>query len=116
MAATAAYKEGEKWLDELLVYLRGNRDRVDEVVRESLPGVTSMPLEGTYLSWLDFSRTGLPLEEVIRRVQGEAKLALNHGPTFGTGGENHLRLNFACPRSMLDEALERLVLVLGEGN
>jgi cystathionine beta-lyase len=109
MAATAAYKEGEKWLDELLVYLRGNRDRVDEVVRDSLPGVKSMFLEGTYLSWLDFSGTGLPLEEVIRRVQVEAKLALNHGPTFGTGGEDHMRLNFACPRAMLESALERLV-------
>ncbi len=75
-----------------------------------------MLLEGTYLSWLDFSGTGLPLEEIIRRVQGEAKLALNHGPTFGTGGEDHLRLNFACPRAMLEDALERLVSVFGEGN
>ncbi len=109
MAATAAYNEGEPWLDKLLAYLRGNRDRVDEVVRKKLPGVTSMPLEGTYLAWLDFRGTSLPMEEVIRRVQEEAKLALNHGPTFGTGGEDHMRLNFACPRSMLDEALERLV-------
>jgi len=67
-----------------------------------------MPLEGTYLAWLDFSGTGLPMEEVIRRVQESAGLALNHGATFGPGGENFLRLNFACPRPMLDEALSRL--------
>ncbi|GBE14394.1 MAG TPA: pyridoxal phosphate-dependent aminotransferase [Proteobacteria bacterium] len=108
LAATAAYTHGEPWLDELLIYLRGNRDRVKEVVEERMPGVTSMPLEGTYLSWLDFSGTGLPMDEIVRRVQQDARLALNHGPTFGLGGENHMRLNFACPRSMLNEALDRL--------
>jgi cystathionine beta-lyase len=109
MMAEAAYNEGEKWLEDLLVYLKVNRDLVDEAARDRMPGVTSMPLEGTYLSWLDFFGTDLPMEEIIRRVQEEAKLALNHGPTFGPGGEDHMRLNFACPRSMLESALERLV-------
>ncbi|NOY87341.1 MAG: pyridoxal phosphate-dependent aminotransferase [Deltaproteobacteria bacterium] len=108
MAAMAAYTHGEPWLEELLAYLRDNRDRVEEVVENLMPGVTCMPLEGTYLSWLDFSNIGLPMNEIVRRVQQDARLALNHGPTFGPGGENHMRLNFACPRSMLDEALDRL--------
>lgn len=109
LTARAAYDHGETWLEELLVYLRGNHDRVLEVVEKEMPGVGCMPLEATYLAWLDFSGTGLPMEEIVRRVQEEARLALNHGPTFGPGGENHMRLNFACPRSMLDEALERMV-------
>jgi cystathionine beta-lyase len=108
MMAEAAYNEGEAWLEELLVYLKVNRDLVDETARDRLPGVTSMPLEGTYLAWLDFFGTDLPMEEIVRRVQEDAKLALNHGPTFGVGGEDHMRLNFACPRSMLEEALDRL--------
>ena len=109
LMATAAYNHGDKWLVDLLKYLQGNRDQVDRVVRESLPGVTSMPLEGTYLAWLDLWGTGLSMEEIVRRVQEDARLALNHGPTFGPGGELHMRLNFACSQSMLDEALDRLM-------
>ncbi|UCG39213.1 MAG: pyridoxal phosphate-dependent aminotransferase [bacterium] len=113
LAAKAAYDHGEPWLEQLLVYLRANRDLVDREARDKLPGVTSMPLQGTYLAWLDFRETGLPAEEVVRRVQAEAKLALNHGATFGQGGEGHMRLNFACPRGMLREALSRLTRVFG---
>lgn len=109
LTATAAYNHGDQWLEDLLVYLQGNRDRVDRVVKDGLPGVTSMPLEGTYLAWLDLWGTGLTMEEIIRCVQEDARLALNHGPTFGSGGDKRMRLNFACPRSMLDHALERLV-------
>ncbi|MGD8352559.1 MAG: MalY/PatB family protein [Pseudomonadota bacterium] len=108
MTAKAAYNHGELWLAELLTYLQHNRDLVDKTVRKKLGGVVSMPLEATYLAWLDFWGTGHAMEEIIRRIQEDAKLALNHGPTFGRGGDKHMRLNFACPRSMLDEALERL--------
>jgi cystathionine beta-lyase len=109
LAATAAYNHGEEWLEELLVYLQGNQRRIREVLELRLPEVVSMPLEGTYLAWLDFTATGLEIQEVIRRIQEKAGLALSHGYTFGPGGENYMRLNFACPRSMLDEALDRLV-------
>lgn len=108
MAAVAAYTHGAAWLDALRAYLRTNRDLVTEAVAK-MDGVANMDLEATYLAWLDFSGTGLPMDEVIRRVQSEALLALNHGQTFGPGGENFMRLNFACPRSMLEEALQRLV-------
>jgi len=109
MTAAAAYNHGLPWLEELLVYLQGNRDLLDDVVGHNLPGVVSMPLESTYLAWLDFWGTGLDQEEIVRRIQEDARLALNHGPTFGPGGDKRMRLNFACPRSMLEKALERLV-------
>lgn len=109
LTAAAAYNHGEPWLEALMVYLKGNRDRVDEIVRKNLSGGVSMPLEGTYLAWLDFWGTGLSMEEIVNRIQVKARLALNHGPTFGPGGDKRMRLNFACPRSMLDDALNRLV-------
>jgi len=113
LAAKAAYTHGAPWLDELLVYLQGNRDLVYETVKSELPDVDCMRLEGTYLAWLDFTDTGLSMDEIVRQVQSDARLALNHGPTFGSGGEKHLRLNFACPRSMLEEGLKRMVGVFG---
>jgi cystathionine beta-lyase len=112
LTATAAYTYGEPWLEELLVYLHYNLALIDELLEYHLPEVTSMPLEGTYLAWLDFSGTGLEMNEVINRVQQRAEVVLSHGYTFGPGGESYLRLNFACPRSMLEKALDRLVKVL----
>jgi cystathionine beta-lyase len=109
LMTTAAYDQGEPWLEDLLVYLRGNHNRVLEVVEKEMPGVACMPLEGTYLAWLDFWGTGLSMEEIVHRIQEDAKLALNLGSSFGHGGDKHMRLNFACPRSMLESALERLV-------
>ncbi|WP_027182808.1 MalY/PatB family protein [Desulfovibrio inopinatus] len=115
LAAVAAYTHGAPWLDALLPYLKSNRDLVDSTVAEHLPGVTSMPLDGTYLSWLDFSGTGLPMEDVQRRITNQAGLALNVGATFGTGGETYMRFNFACPKSMLNQALDRLVAAFANG-
>jgi len=108
LAATAAYNDGAQWLDALLVYLATNRDIVTDVVARELPGVTCRPVEGTYLAWLDFSGTGLSPDEISDRTL-QAGLALNEGPMFGLGGENFMRLNFACPRSVLMAGLERLV-------
>ena len=87
--ATAAYSpEGAQWLDELLHYIDGNRVIFDREINK-IPGLSSMPLEGTYLAWVDFSGTGMEEEEFIYRVQEKAKIAVNHGSTFGTGGEIH---------------------------
>ena len=113
LAAVAAYEHGEPWLEALLDYLAENRDMVADAAGR-MPGVANMPLEGTYLAWLDFSGTGLPMGEVVRRIQEEARLVLNHGHTFGQGGENSMRLNFACARPQLAEALERLTRVFPE--
>ena len=106
--ATAAYSpEGAEWLDELLHYIDGNRVIFDKEVNK-IPGLSSMPLEGTYLAWVDFSGTGMEEEEFIYRVQEKAKIAVNHGSTFGTGGENFLRFNLATPRTLVVEATKRL--------
>ena len=106
--ATAAYSpEGAQWLDELLHYIDGNRVIFDREVNK-IPGLSSMPLEGTYLAWVDFSGTGMEEEEFIYRVQEKAKIAVNHGSTFGTGGEKFLRFNLATPRKLVVEATKRL--------
>ena len=106
--ATAAYSpEGAQWLDELIHYIDGNRVIFDREVNK-IPGLSSMPLEGTYLAWVDFSGTGMEEEEFIYRVQEKAKIAVNHGSTFGTGGEKYLRFNLATPRTLVAEATKRL--------
>ena len=106
--ATAAYSpEGAQWLDELLHYIDDNRVIFDREINK-IPGLSSMPLEGTYLAWVDFSGTGMEEEEFIYRVQEKAKIAVNHGSTFGTGGEKFLRFNLATPRTLVFEATKRL--------
>ena len=108
MMATAAYsEEGAAWVDDLMDYLDGNRRVFDEGVN-AIPGLASMELESTYLAWVDFSRTGMEAEEFTARVEKQAQIAANHGPTFGRGGEDFLRFNLATPRSRVEEAVERL--------
>ncbi len=106
IAADAAYRHGEKWLDELLVYLAGNRDYVTQFVQDELPGVRMGPVEGTYLAWLDCQDAvaGNPHEFFLHT----ARVALNDGARFGPGGEGFVRLNFACPRATLVAALHRM--------
>ena len=107
MATTAYSSEGAKWLDELIKYIDGNRNLFDTAI-DAIPGLKSMPLEGTYLAWVDFSGTGMEEKEFIHRVQEKANIAVNHGSTFGAGGENFLRFNLATPRTMIVEATKRL--------
>ena len=83
--ATAAYsKDGAAWVDQLVEYLAGNKALFDAGIN-AIPGISSMKLESTYLAWVNFDGTGMDPAEFTRRVQSEAKLAVNHGPTFGTG-------------------------------
>lgn len=105
---TAAYSpEGAAWVDDLMRYLDGNRRLFDEGVN-AIPGLRSMPLEATYLSWVDFSGTGMAPAEFTARVEREAKIVANHGHTFGAGGDSFLRFNIAAPRSQVRDAVERL--------
>lgn len=106
-ATEAAYREGGPWLEELLIYLRGNRDVVEEFVASSLPGVTMTHVEATYLAWLDVRGLGLPDAAAACERAG---LGLSDGRPYG--GEGFLRLNFGCPRSLLTEALRRLCMGL----
>lgn len=106
--ATAAYSpEGAAWVDGLMTYLDGNRQVFDAGIA-SIPGLSSMRLEATYLAWVDFAGTGMEAAEFTRRVEKEARIAANHGATFGTGGETFLRFNLATPRAHVTEAVARL--------
>lgn len=106
-AAEVAYREGQEWLDQLLVYLQSNRDFLASYISEHLPDIKMASPEGTYLAWLDCRSLDLP-EEPYKYFLKEARVALNAGETFGTGGEGFVRLNFGCPRATLVEALERM--------
>ncbi|AFO88973.1 pyridoxal phosphate-dependent aminotransferase [Phaeobacter inhibens] len=107
-ATAAAYSpEGAAWVDELVPYLDGNRQLFDAAVNE-IPGLHSTRLEATYLAWVDFSGTGMSREEFTARVEQGAKIAANHGPSFGTGGENFLRFNLGTQRARVEEACDRL--------
>ncbi|RFU12576.1 pyridoxal phosphate-dependent aminotransferase [Rhodobacteraceae bacterium W635] len=112
--ATAAYSpEGAAWVDDLVTYLDGNRRLFDEAVNE-IPGLASMPLESTYLAWVDFTGTGMTRAEFTTRVEQDARIAANHGPTFGKGGEGFLRFNLATPRARVEEAVARLQQAFGD--
>ncbi|MEL7468982.1 MAG: PatB family C-S lyase [Pseudomonadota bacterium] len=114
VAAEAAYRGGAEWLDTLVPYLQANRDQLDKAVAEHMPGVRSMPLEATYLAWLDFSGLDKNMAEVTKMVEHQARIAVNKGGTFGQGGDGWLRFNFACPRATLDEAIGRLAEVFAK--
>ncbi len=106
--ATAAYSpEGAKWVDELVHYLDENH-KIFNAGINAIPGVKTMELESTYLAWVDFSGTGMPLTDVIERVQKQAKIAANHGPTYGSGGENFLRFNIGTTRKNIERAVANM--------
>jgi cystathionine beta-lyase len=108
VAALAAYRHGQPWLDGLLRYLEANRDVVCRYVREYLPGVSMGTPEGTYLAWLDCRQAGIPGNDPYTFFLENAKVALNDGVTFGKGGQGFVRLNFGCPRTRLIQALEHM--------
>jgi cysteine-S-conjugate beta-lyase len=108
IATEAAWRTGDAWLDELLPYLAGNRDLLDSRIEAAAPGARSMRLDATYLAWVNFSGTGLQPQDVAKRVSERARIFVSPGPQFGPGGETWLRFNFATPRPILREALDRL--------
>jgi cystathionine beta-lyase len=107
-AAEAAYREGATWLEELLAYLRDNRDLLESFVAEELPRLRLSHVEATYLAWLDVRDA--PVADAGAACLREG-LALSAGADFGDPG--YLRLNFACTRATLQEALRRLHAALG---
>lgn len=112
--ATAAYSpEGAEWVDALVAYLDGNR-KVFDAGLNAIPGVTSMPLDATYLAWVDFSGTGMAPAEFIERVEKGAGIAANHGSSFGLGGESFMRFNLATPRARVADAVARLQRAFGD--
>lgn len=114
MMVPAAYSpEGAAWVDRLMRYLDGNRRLFDRAVN-AIPGLRSMPLEATYLAWVDFTGTGMPEAEIAARIEGKARIAANHGATFGRGGEGHMRFNLTMPRPRVAEAARRLAAAFAD--
>ncbi len=110
----AAYSpEGAAWVDDLCSYLDGNRKLFDDGIN-AIPGLRSMPLEATYLSWVDLSGTGMAPAEFKARVEKTALICANHGESFGAGGALFLRFNIATPRARVADAVARLQKAFGD--
>ncbi len=108
-AAEAAFAHGEEWLAQMLDYLQGNVQALEEFLRTRMPRVKAVLPEASYLAWLDFSAYGIDHKELERRLIEDAKVVLNDGTTFG--GDDYkccFRLNIGCPRAVLLDALERI--------
>ena len=104
----AAYTQaGADWVDELVPYLEGNANAFSKGIG-AIPGVEAMPMQGTYLSWVDFAGTGMDFAEITRRVVEVAKIAPTPGPQLGSGGETCMRFNIGTQRANIDDAVTRL--------
>ena len=114
-ACRAAYEGGAEWLAQLVEYLCGNLDYLRGFLREKLPQVRLVEPEGTYLVWLDFRALGLSDQALDDLIVNRAKLWLDAGPVFGAGGEGFQRINIACPRATLKQALSQLEQALRLG-
>lgn len=111
-AVVAAYNESEAWLDELLPYIQGNIDWAYEYIREKLPLAQPFKPDGTYLLWVDLRAYVASTDELKQIMYKKAKVAFNEGSIYGKSGARHVRINVACPRERLVEALQRFVEAL----
>lgn len=111
VACEAAYRDGEEWYAAMMNYVAENIAFVKEYVEKKLPGVTMVEHEGTYLVWLNFNGLGLCTQELENLIIYKAKLWLDSGKIFGKSGRGFERINVACPRSILKEALDRIKAV-----
>ena len=108
VACQAAYAYGEEWLTQVKAYIRSNITFVDDYLKQNLPQIKMLPIEGTYLVWLDCSALGMTADEREQWLWHEAKLWLDGGGIFGKEGEAFERINVACPRATLLQSLEQL--------
>lgn len=115
-ALEAAYCQGEEWLDALLLYLQSNRQFMTETLARELPGLEQFVPEGTYLYWLNFNSLGLTAPQIKKNLVETARVGLNDGITFSRATEGFWRFNFAEPRSMLEQGLERIVRAFFSSN
>ena len=107
-ATKAAYTKGDEWLKEVNKYIDNNLIYLKEFLDKKLPNVKYLIPEGTYLAWLDFNNYDLTDEELTNVFLNEAKVAFDEGKLFGKTGEKFQRINVACPRVILEEALEKV--------
>ena len=116
VALKAAYNESEDWIDELNQYLWGNYQALCAFAKEHLPQWNVCTLEGTYLPWIDITATGMTSQEYSDLLLRKAKVWVNPGTMYGPqSGEGYIRMNIACPRSLLMEALQR-IKVMNDGD
>lgn len=108
VATQVAMEQGDEWLGQLLDYVQGNVDYVSDFLRTNLPEVRFFKPQATYMMWLDFNGYGLPEEELWRKMTQEAGLGFNRGSDFGQDGSGFFRINLACPRATVEEAMRRL--------
>lgn len=108
LSVAAAYSNGTEWLDQAIGYIRANIDYTDEFLRRHIPAIRMIRPQASYLVFLDCRALGLDQEALVNLFVDGAHLALNDGTMFGKEGEGFMRLNVACPRSLLQEALSRL--------
>ena len=108
VAHEAAYRKGGEWLDQLLDYIKGNYEYFTAFMAEHFPAVVVTPLEGTYLSWFNCKSFGMTDEELRDFLTDECLLYLDNGVEFGPAGSGYQRINLACPRKILADALDRL--------
>jgi cystathionine beta-lyase len=112
VASTAAYGLGEAWRLQLIAYLNDNLEFTESFIKTNIPALRMYRPEATYMTWLDFRTLGLDSEALKNKLIHEAGLGLHPGTDFGPGGEGFMRMNIACPRSTLREALHRLASCL----
>lgn len=108
LSVAAAYSHGTEWLDQVIAYIQGNIDYTEHYLKEQVPTIKMIRPQASYLIFLDCRELGLNREELNRLFVEDAHLALNEGTTFGKEGEGFMRLNIACPRATLEQALKQL--------
>ena len=108
IATIAAFKYGEEWRKQMLEYVTGNIEFVIDYLKDNLPAIKAWRPQASFLVWLDCRGLGLSHKELVHLFVDEARLALNDGAMFGTGGEGFMRMNVASARSVLQMALEQL--------
>lgn len=114
IATEAAYNYGEEWLEQLRDYLQGNLDYLTHYLESSIRKIKVIKPEGTYLIWLDCRELGMGVEGLKAFMLEKAKIAMDDGYLFGPGGEKFTRMNIACTRATLKEALARMERAVNE--
>lgn len=112
IGAVAAYEQGEEWRLQMLDYVQGNIEYIAEFLKKNVPQVKPMIPEASFLVWLDCEELGMETDDLHQFFSLKAGLGLNKGTIFGAGGEYHLRLNVACSRSILEQAMKQLQLAV----
>jgi len=107
IATEAAFTHGDAWLEQLIAYLDGNRTFTEDFIKQRIPKIRIVHPEATFLIWLDFSDFGLSDDQIVKKLVA-CGVGLSPGYLFGTGGIGFMRLNFGCPRSVLNRALEKM--------